>query len=60
MSDPISEIESAKGNHDLGATVAQFYSGALADTGSRVRAFWVTAAWCYALVKSNQEPDDEG
>lgn len=56
MSDHMSEIENRKAQQDVGGTLVNFFTGALAESDSWVHAFWATVAFGVALLK--QEPTD--
>jgi hypothetical protein len=56
MTNPLQTIEDAKAQSDIGVFAARVYAGALEETSSRRRAFWITVAWCLAMFKSTEEP----
>lgn len=59
MRDPMTDIENMKGNKDMGTTLCQVFEGAMIESNDPIRAFYVTAAFFYAMIKSGQEQSNE-
>lgn len=59
MANPLTDIEDKKSQNDLGVMVARVYEGALEETGSSVKAWWITAAYCYGMFKGNLKDETE-
>lgn len=59
MSDPLKDIEDKQGQIDLGKMTARIFEGALEETGSFLKAFWVTVAYCTGIFKNNQPDNDD-
>lgn len=57
--DPLSDIENAKAQHDLGVTAFRIYTGARNEGASRREAFIVAVAWFVALLKSDDLVDKD-
>lgn len=58
MADPLTNIEDRKGQTDMGVLVARVFEGALAETGSWLKAYLCTAAFCRGMFQPNP-PDGE-
>jgi putative IMPACT (imprinted ancient) family translation regulator len=58
VSDPLANIEDSKGQRDLGVFAVRVFDGALAETGSWLKAYFATAAFFHGMFKTPPEDSE--
>jgi hypothetical protein len=60
MNDPLTNLEDAKAQHDIGVFAYRIYTGTRDEGASLLDALIVVAAWFYAVLKDSHDGGEGG
>jgi hypothetical protein len=57
VSDPVTQVEDAHGQRNLGIVAVRVYQGAREEAGSFPEAFWATVALLLSMMANPEKPE---